>query len=380
MTAIDLADVLVPTEDGGLHVRTLAAMSCQDFSARAPWAVKDPADPELRAHWRAFAERNRVGPVVAHAVLERDAGAPDQQEWRALHDAGVRRMAVMMSELDRIGTGMHEAGIDAVALKNGGIARALHHCAACVPMGDLDILVRRDRFVDAHHALLGLGYEVTSTAPTVAPPDIELGLARGGMEYVLHPGGEEVLIDLQWRPISWRWLAPDQEPDGDDYIARSRPVPGSDIRLLSASDNMIQVAVHTAKHSYMRAPGLRLHTDVDRLVTYDPPDWDEVIDQARALRVTTMVYFSLALAQALLLTPVPDEVLAALAPPRWKIALISRWLRWRRIFEPDEDKFANRVEALGFHVVLLDTPWRMFAPQRVRREVARLMDLVRRHE
>src|SRR5690606_34947470 len=137
------------------------------------------------------------------------------------------------------------------------------------------------------------GYQLASRS-IVEPADLERGLASGGTEYVRHIGGHEVWIELQWRPVAGRWIRRDQEPAAAELLARSVAIPGTAARLLSPEDNMIQVALHTAKHSYVRAPGLRLHTDVDRLARLAAPDWDRVAAMVEALQTTTAVYLSLA--------------------------------------------------------------------------------------
>jgi hypothetical protein len=71
------------------------------------------------------------------------------------------------------------------------------------------------------------------------------------------------------------------------------------------------------------------------------------------LTVKTAVFFSLAMAKALLGTPVPDAVLASLAPPAWKTALLTRWLRHVDVFEPDAPKL-TRPGMMLFHALLYD--------------------------
>jgi hypothetical protein len=219
-------------------------------------------------------------------------------------------------------------------------------------MGDVDVLVEKARFRDAHALMAECGFTLASRS-SVEPADLELGLASGGTEYVKHVGGEEVWFELQWRPIAGRWIRKDQEPDGAELVGRSVPIAGTDVRLLAPADNMLQVALHTAKHSYVRAPGLRLHTDVDRLVAYAPPEWSAVVAAATRLEVKTAVYFSLACARDLLGTPIPADVLAALAPPAWKRDLVMRWLRRADFFEPDAKKF-SRPGMMAFHALLYD--------------------------
>jgi hypothetical protein len=220
-------------------------------------------------------------------------------------------------------------------------------------MGDVDVLVEKSRFREAHKIICDAGFEFSSRS-MVEEADLEQALAGGGgTEYVRQVDGVEVWLELQWRPIAGRWIRREQEPDGADLIARSVPIEGTAVRLLSPVDNMIQVALHTAKHTYVRAPGLRLHTDVDRLAHFYTPDWSEVVGIARRLEVTTAVYFSLAIPRSLFSTPIPDWVLGALAPPAWKQSVITRWIRRADLFNPGAKKF-TRPGMMVFHALLYD--------------------------
>ena len=137
-------------------------------------------------------------------------------------------------------------------------------------------------------------------------------------------------------------------------MARSIAIPGTAVRLLAPEDNLLQVALHTAKHSYVRAPGFRLHLDVERIVRgYPDLDWDHFVAQAVDLQVKTPVYFSLAIAHQLLNTPIPQKVLAQLRPAAWKEQVLAQQIGRAGLFNPDESKF-TRVGYILFTSLLYD--------------------------
>src|SRR5881397_2973876 len=165
----------------------------------------------------ALAVAHRAEPIVAHGLSETGIeGAP----WDGWHEASRARIGRMMSLLDEIAARAAALGIPVVALKNGAIARALHPCPACVPMGDLDLLVPRGDFVRMHEVLTALGFAVVTGGARAA--DVEAGLAEGGTDYALSADGMTYAIDLQWRAVSGRWLRADQEPSAEELIGRSR--------------------------------------------------------------------------------------------------------------------------------------------------------------
>jgi hypothetical protein len=223
---------------------------------------------------------------------------------------------------------------------------------------------------------------------------MEEAFEAGGTEYRKEIDGEEVWFELQWRPVAGRWIRADQEPSGAELITSAEQVEGSKVLIIEPTANLLQVALHTAKHTYVRAPGLRLHTDVDRIVEYQQPDWDEFVSWVHRLEVLTAVYFSLAIAKAFFETPIPEQVLRALRPPFWKRQVMARWLERCDIFEPNESKF-NRLEMIGFHALLYDDTAGLAAsafdtdkdhltlremPRNLRRGVTRVTDLLTRYE
>lgn len=331
-----------------LRSAALGALKALPESRARALEVLEPATVEALLP---FAERNRIAPIVAHALIER-APALRRTQWGDIHNRSAARMDVLLEETDRVAARLSREGITVVALKNAGIARGIYPCRGCCPMGDVDLLVERARFREAHALMSECGFSLASRS-TVEPADLEHGLVAGGTEYVKHVGPEEVWFELQWRPIAGRWIRKDQEPDGPALVGRSVEVKGTDVRVLAPADNMLQVALHTAKHSFVRAPGLRLHTDVDRLVAFAPPPWDEVVSAATRLETKTAVYFSLECARALLGTEIPEHVLSALSPSRWKRSLVMNWLRRVDFFEPDARKF-SRPAMMAFHALLYD--------------------------
>ncbi|MCZ7645164.1 MAG: nucleotidyltransferase family protein [Planctomycetota bacterium] len=347
---IALADILGPAPDP-LRLATLDAMACTAREERLK-RIRERVG-ERAPEWLAFGERNRVGPLVAHAILDAlGPNDPARDDARRIHDAEAERMRVMMGELDAVAARLAKDGIKVVALKNAGIARGLFPCAACCPMGDVDLLVDPVRFKEAHAGVLDCGFKLDTRAEFIGS-ELEAGIKHGGTEYLKQRGPHTVWFELQWRPVAGRWIRPEQEPKAADLLARAVPVAGSAVHLLAPADNLLQVCLHTTKHSYARAPGLRLHTDVDRLAHYAPPDWDAFVAAAGSLTVKTACYFALALAEALLRSEIPDRVLAALAPDPGKTAAVVSTLRRADVFEPDGRKF-SRLGMLRFHARLYD--------------------------
>jgi len=299
------------------------------------------------------AKTNQLESIIAYKLIENLGGNNIPRYWTNSYKAVHEKILAYLKELDRISVILASHGISLVALKNGGIARALYRVPGCVPMGDLDTLVKRSQFKQAHKVLNDSGY--TISAPNrLEKADIDYGYRTGGSEYkTILPGGRSLWFELQWRPVAGRWLRPDQEPSAEELIERSIGVTGSSVRILSPEDNLIHVSLHTAKHSYVRAPGLRLHLDVDRIVNCQRIDWDIFLKRVRSLQIKVPVYFSLLIPRTIFGTPIPDEIMKSLRPSGWKEALIRSWLFKAGPFNPHGSKF-GKIQYVLFNGLLYD--------------------------
>ena len=296
---------------------------------------------------------NKIQSIVAHALslCVDDGDLPSH--WLQSYSVVDKRISSYMKELESVALLLSNSQIPLVALKNSGITRGLYPYYGACPMGDIDVLVCRSDFRKAHELLIANGYKMKFRSPLEAE-NLEMAERHGGAEYSVDlPSGEHLWFELQWRPVAGRWIRPDQEPDADELIARSVEIEGSSARMLSPEDNLLQVSLHTAKHSYVRAPGFRLHTDVDRIVRSSDIDWQLFVERIQQLQVKTAVFFSLALAHDLLGTPIPQNVFDTLKPAYWKIWLISRWLQKVGLFDPDGKKW-GRVGYVVFVSLLYD--------------------------
>ena len=310
---------------------------------------------------------NRIQSIVAHTLMDILGRDNVPVHWEKAHDENFNRISAYLVELDYIASKLAEKGIPLIILKNGGIARGIYPCPGCCPMGDLDVLVEKRHFQKAHRILLNYGYHFEFRSP-FEELDIKAAEKNGGAEYwKILANGNKLWFELQWRSVAGRWIRPEQEPSAKDLMKRSMSVSGTTVRILSPEVNLLQISLHTAKHSYVRAPGIRLHTDVDRIIRYQLIDWNVFLKYVLDLQVKTSVYFSLIIPKALFGTPIPDEILVQLKPPVWKEKLISSWLKKAGLFNPDERKF-GKLRYILFNILLYDDLnglWKAVFPDRM---------------
>jgi len=263
-------------------------------------------------------------------------------------------ISILMDVLEEVATKLKENSIQIVALKNAGIAKAIFKNNACSPMGDIDLLVRSKDFNKAHKIILediGFTFKFRSE---FEEEDLEEAFRGGGTEYYKMVAGYKVWLELQWRPIAGRWIQPHNEPNGNELMDNSKSVEGSNVRILLPEDNLLQVALHTAKHSYVRAPGFRLHSDVDRVVRFQKIDWDLFVKKVQELQLKTAVYFSLFFAKELVQTPIPNFVFKELNPVWYRKKIIIHYIKKAGLYNQKKKKF-TRIGYILFNLSLYDT-------------------------
>ena len=264
------------------------------------------------------------------------------------------RITILMDTLEEVASKLKEYSIEIVALKNAGIAKGLYINNACSPMGDLDLLVRTNDFRKAHEVILDeLGFIFTFRSEFEVE-DLDDAFRGGGTEYYKIIDGHKVWLELQWRPIAGRWIQPHNEPNGDELMSNSISIKNSSVKILAPEDNLLQVALHTAKHSYVRAPGFRLHSDVDRVIRFQQIDWSHFENIVLKLKLKTAVYFSLFFAKNLLGTPIPKEVLKKLRPTWYREIIIRHYIKNAGIYNQENKKF-TKFGYIIFNLALYDT-------------------------
>ena len=187
----------------------------------------------------------------------------------------------------------------------------------------------------------------------------------GSTEYFMPlPDGGNMWFELSHRAIAGRWIRPDKEPDTDELFRRFYYADKTDIGILSPEDNLLQVCIHTAKHSYVRSPGLRLHLDVERIVRHKQIDWKIFLERVKQAHVTTSTYYSLSYLRCCFKHLFPKMYFWHLCLPRVREKRIEHLLAHAGLLHPQSAKF-TKVQFLFFQTSLYDSigdVWKVIFP------------------
>ena len=303
---------------------------------------------DIKKLFQACEEHEFVGVVGYFAISH---GLELSQEWKAAYDREKKHLDFLKSKSREICSLMKKSGIPMVILKNGGIMQDIMPEAIQCPMEDIDSLIRKKDFYKAHEILIQNGFTFKFRSEYEAEK-LDEAFRDGSTEYfIMTPYGEKMWFELAWRAVAGRWIRPDLEPDTDMFIKNAHCAMGTDVYVLSPEDNLLQVCIHTAKHSYVRAPGLRLHIDVDRIVSHTKIDWKKFIEKVNMTHVRTSTYLSLYIPTVLFGTAVPTWVLDALKPSNAN--KLIKMLEKAELLHPHGRKF-SKMEFLRFQTGLYD--------------------------
>ena len=277
---------------------------------------------------------------------------------KALDDIA-KKMKIFLNELNNISEVFYKNNKPIIALKNSGILLGIYKNIYCSPMGDLDLLINKSDFFIAHDLMTkDLGY-VFKFRSKLETEDLQLAYEHGGAEYYKNVDDIIVWVEIQWRPVAGRWIQPKNEPDGTELIKNSITISNSKAKLLDPTDNLLQVCLHTAKHSYCRAPGFRLHSDVDRIVNYTDVNWDLFSQKVYKLNIKTAVYYSLFFSKQFLGTKIPENILLKFKPGYIKNKMILFLIYKAGIFNQNKAKF-SKYSYIIFNIFLFDSLTELF--------------------
>lgn len=319
-------------------------------------------DADINALFDLCREHELLGVVVSHIIKHQLIELDESilTEYRAEKE----RLTFLKEKASEVASLMYENGIPLVVLKNGGIMSDMIDDTAKCPMEDIDSLVKKEDFYKAHQILVENGF-VFKFRSEFEKEKLDEAFRDGSTEYYFTmPDGNKMWFELAWRAIAGRWIRLDKEPNVNDLFERVYFAKDTKVGILSPEDNLLQVCVHTAKHSYVRSPGLRLHLDVERIVSHKEIDWKLFVEKVKNASVKTSTYFSLLIPKNLFGTNIPEWVLEELKPKKSKERKIRKLLAKVGLLHPRQRKF-SKIQFLRFQTSLYDSRkdmWKVIYP------------------
>jgi hypothetical protein len=269
--------------------------------------------------------RHGVAPLVHRALDELGASGGQAAvpvefaaELQRLYEHNGLRNERLYGVLRDILRTFGSAGVEALGLKDVQLVPEVYRDPALRPMGDIDLLVRREDYESAASCLGSLGF---SPLPSADAPFAR----RYAFAQHFRRDADDVWVDLQWNVLELEW---DVYGEGCfTYDARQMwdhaeliSFEGCELLVPSPEQMLFHLCLHLEGHRYAE---LILFTDVAELLrTYEAElEWDTFVSLVHAYGAESSVWHVLHMTQRLLGAVLPAE-LEELRPPYFRGQLV----------------------------------------------------------
>jgi len=225
---------------------------------------------------------------------------------------------LIIKELEVLTRLFHREGIPVVALKGVCFALTVYPDPGLRPMGDLDLLVPKEKLAAAVEITKSLGYQIT--LPEASPglgdlfnPAICLQKSRARpVTLELHRGLVAEKIFSYAVPVDWFW------EQTESLKPLSSKMYFENLLMLTPEAQVLYAAGHAMlQHGGNNTP-LRFYFDIDCLIRHyqEGMDWDLLLSQAKSFEWGSALDAFLTQTAAYFDTPLPDRVCANLSESR----------------------------------------------------------------
>lgn len=321
-------------------VITLAQRGARGIRGPLP-LLESPDSPIDWAQVVDLAVQHRVAPLIHEALHELPDGvvpayAREDFEARLLWSRGAQLLCedTLAALLGRL----RAEGIEVLVVKGPALAHTLYTTPELRPYHDLDIVCRPADHSRLCNVLLAAGYQCVDeqVAPAVegrSPPVQTFTDAAALMDIEVHADVLQFGLAERHAAMFWR-------------EAQACSCGTCEFRVLAPAHQLLHLASHAHRHCYSRLLWL---IDLDLLIRQqaDAMDWMRIMRLARDEGVGSVLRHALAVAHAVLDTPVPDigwptleeQVLGAVYSRLWPLSSVMelRRVEHRRLlfFHPE---------------------------------------------
>jgi len=235
------------------------------------------------------------------------------------------RMALMYRNIGKVLAQLAESGVDYMVVKGPALAYTVYPDPALRAFNDLDLLVREQDWSAMHRLLVQMEFKPEEDQPQ-PPPKLVPQAVLYELKY-RHPETRWLLVEVHYDDLLNAGLA-SRDVAGFWQRAIRVDVEGVPVKALSLEDQLIHLCAHAHYHGYTR---LNCFSDMAFIVRDHAAqlDWERLLQTVRIEEAQVGVYYSLHFLDQLLGVSVPEDVMAALRPDRFR-----RW--WHERYLPEE--------------------------------------------
>ncbi len=275
---------------------------------RVPVPLSDLSSAEWEDLLRK-ADRHGVTPMLYHRLKSIQEGAllpvDVVRKLRKSYLRSAGRNIKLYGELGKVLGKMQQENIPVIALKGAHLAEAVYGNIALRPMGDVDLLVRKEDLERAEDIFLGSGY---------LPSECNRQVAMDNCHFAYKSTDNGLSVEVHWAllPSIYRF-----EIDMGGVWDRSEPciLEGVKVSVLCQEDLLLYLCLHTSKHLF-DGVGLKPIYDIYIVMRNygENMDWKQVMFRCEQWGIAKCVYVALTLTEDIFGIDVPKDLMKAVQP------------------------------------------------------------------
>jgi hypothetical protein len=254
-----------------------------------------------------FSSKHGIAPLLYHAIKDLPQGILSENILHSLRNIYLRsahRNVLLYHELSKVLRALREVEIPVILLKGACLAEEVYGNIALRPMGDVDLLVKKEDMTNAVRVLSKLGYS--------ARYDFSIE-DENAVYHHLPPltGPKKLTIEVHWNIVDFEHFYVLEENEVENLWIRARPlvIGGAPVLMLSPEDLLLHLCLHLSlQHLFdMR---LRGFLDLERVVKCyrNAIDWESLWERARRWGVERAVGLTLHLADQWVGLSLPERL------------------------------------------------------------------------
>jgi len=300
-------------------------------AARGAFApeTESPAIPS-GLDWRLLhreATRHGITPLLLQFLRRIPAGRVPEDVFQALrHECREENRASLhlSTQLLRIVEHFASRAIPIVPYKGPVLAVEAYGQLGLRTFVDLDFLVHPRDLQKTRRELIALGFDAF---PKLTPAR-ERAFYRAECECWFDLPDRGVPVEIHWA-VRERVFSFPLDLDGVFRRARTVQLCGRTVPSVAPEDLLLILCIHGSKHAWSK---LKWVLDLDRVLATNPDlDWELLLTQARDLRSTRLLLFSLATAAEVLGTALPVRIRTLIDADRTIAELVTACVGWLQL-------------------------------------------------
>lgn len=225
----------------------------------------------------------------------------------------IARNEMLRQELARITQALNDADVTFVILKGFALAAEVYPDFGLRPMGDLDLLVRREDIVTAVQVILRLGYaELDDLVPG-------MNMKAGYNIKCRHVTLPDILVEVHWSLLAGDYDVRSPSVDffwveTQQFSPKSKSIVPSNCLSFKPEINTIYLAAHMMLQHGPKSNRLIWLYDVYKTITdHNSFNWNKFLVLTQQLKWEHLMYFTLYVVQDCFQVDVPNEVISSLS-------------------------------------------------------------------